>query len=164
MIPLQESYSPQTLTRYCISYTRFSSQAHSWREIMKLLMVVLLTAAAATGVGCGYSSHATTPQQPGTVPAIATLVPPSTAAGSSQFTLEVDGSNFGGSAIVKFNGAAMSTTFVSSTKVMATIPASAVATSNPAVPVTVTNPGTPGGQYGGGTAPATSTPMDFTIN
>jgi hypothetical protein len=130
---------------------------------MKLLMVVLLTAAAVMGVGCGYSSHATTPQQPGTTPNIAALVPPSTAAGSSQFTLEVDGSNFGGSAVVNFNGAAMATTSAGATKVMATIPASAVSAAGTAK-VTVTNPGTPGGLYGGGTAPATSAPMDFTIN
>ena len=130
---------------------------------MKLLMVVLLTAVAATGVGCGYSSHATTPQQPGTMPAISALVPPSTAAGSSQFTLEVDGSNFGGKAVVNFNGAAMTTTFVSGAKVTAVIPASAVM-STATVPVTVTNPGTPGGLYGGGTAAATSTAMNFTIN
>jgi IPT/TIG domain len=128
---------------------------------MKLLMVLLI---AATGVGCGYSSHAITPVQPGTMPAIATLVPPSTAAGSSQFTLEVDGTNFGSRAVVSFNGAAMATTPVSGTKVMATIPASAVATANPGVPVTVTNPGTPGGIYGGGTAAASSAPMNFTIN
>jgi hypothetical protein len=131
---------------------------------MKLLMVVLLTAVAATGVGCGYSSHATTPPQPGTMPAIATLVPPSTAAGSSQFTLEVDGSNFGNNAVVKFGGTAMATTFVSGGKVTATIPASAVSVANPAVPVTVTNPGIPGGLYGGGTAAAVSAPMNFTIN
>ena len=127
---------------------------------MKLLMVILL---AATGVGCGYSSHATTPQQPGTMPAIATLVPPSTAMGSSTFTLEVDGNNFKSNAVVKFNGATMTTTFVGATVVKATIPASAVM--NPAtVPVTVTNPGTPGGLYGGGTAAAVSTPMNFTIS
>ena len=131
---------------------------------MKLLMVVLLTAAAATGVGCGYSSHATTPQQPGTMPAISQLTPPSTAAGSSDFTLTVQGTNFGSKAVVNFNGAAMTTTFDSATEVKAAIPASAVATSNPAVPVTVTNPGTPGGLYGGGTAAATSAPMNFTIN
>jgi hypothetical protein len=58
----------------------------------------------------------------------------------------------------------MATTFVSGTKVMAAIPASAVATSNAAVPVTITNPGTPGGQYGGGTAAATSAAMNFQIN
>lgn len=130
---------------------------------MKLLMVVLLTAVAATGVGCGYSSHATTPPQPGTMPVIAALVPPSTAAGSSTFTMEVDGSNFDGKAVVNFNGTAMATTFASGSKLMATIPASAVATAGTAK-VTVTNPGTPGGLYGGGTAAATSAPMDFTIN
>jgi hypothetical protein len=46
---------------------------------------------------------------------------------------------------------------------MATIPASAVMTTA-TVPVTVTNPGTPGGIYGGGTAAASSAPMNFTIN
>jgi IPT/TIG domain len=127
---------------------------------MKLLMVLLI---AATGVGCGYSKHAITPTQPGTMPAIATLVPPSTAAGSSQFTLEVDGTNFGSNAVVNFNGTAMATTPVSGTKVMATIPASAVMNTS-TVPVTVTNPGTPGGIYGGGTAAAISAPMNFTIN
>lgn len=127
---------------------------------MKLLMVLLL---AATGVGCGYSSHATTPAAPGTVPAIAQLVPPSTAAGSSSFTLEVDGSNFNSNAVVNFNGAAMATTSSGVGKVMASIPASAVANSG-TVAVTVTNPGTPGGLYGGGTAAETSSPMTFTIN
>jgi hypothetical protein len=127
---------------------------------MKLLMVILL---AATGVGCGYSSHATMPQQAGTMPAIATLVPPSTAMGSSTFTLEVDGNNFNSNAVVKFNGAAMTTTFVGATMVQATIPASAVMNAA-TVPVTVTNPGTPGGIYGGGTAAAVSAPMNFTIN
>jgi len=131
---------------------------------MKLLMVVLLTAVAATGVGCGYSSHATMPQTPGTMPTIAQLTPPSTAAGSSQFTLTVQGTNFNSNAVVNFNGTAMATTFDSGVEVKATIPASAVATANSAVPVTVTNPGTPGGLYGGGTAAATSTPMNFTIN
>ena len=130
---------------------------------MKLLMVVLLTAAAATGVGCGYSSHATTPQQPGTTPTIAQLTPPSTAAGSSQFALTVQGTNFTSAAVVNFNGAAMTTTFDAGNEVKATIPASAVATAGTAK-VTVTNPGTPGGLYGGGTAAATSAPMDFTIN
>jgi hypothetical protein len=97
------------------------------------------------------------------MPAIAQLTPPSTAAGSSTFTLEVDGTNFNSNAVVNFNGAAMSTTFTSGSKVMASIPASAVMNSA-TVPVTVTNPGTPGGIYGGGTQAATSQPMNFTIN
>jgi len=127
---------------------------------MKLLMIFLL---ASIGVGCGYSKPATMPAAPGTMPAIAQLTPPSTAAGSSQFTLEVDGSNFNGNAVVNFNGTAMSTTWSSAGKVMASIPAAAVAASG-TVPVTVTNPGTPGGIYGGGTQAATSQPMNFTIN
>lgn len=127
---------------------------------MKLLIVILL---AALGAGCGYSAPPTTPAQAGTMPTIAQLVPPSTAAGSSQFTLEVDGTNFNSNAVVNFNGTAMTTTISAGSKAMATIPASAVMNSG-TIPVTVTNPGTPGGIYGGGTQAATSQPMNFTIN
>lgn len=127
---------------------------------MKLILVLVF---AAVGAGCGYSKPANMPAQPGTMPAIAQLNPSSTAAGSSTFTLEVDGSNFASKAVVNFNGSAMTTTFVSGTKVTASIPASAVMSSGP-VPVTVTNPGTPGGLYGGGTLPATSTAATFNIN
>jgi hypothetical protein len=127
---------------------------------MKLLMIVLL---AAAGVGCGYSKPATMPQQPGTMPTIAQLTPPSTAAGSSTFTLTVQGTNFNSNAVVNFNGKPMTTTFDSAIEVKATIPASAVSTTA-TVPVTVTNPGKPGGLYGGGTAAATSAAMNFTIN
>ena len=127
---------------------------------MKLLMVLLLTALS---VGCGYSKKSTTPPAPGTMPTISQLSPPSTAAGSSQFPLTVKGTNFSSTAVVNFNGSAMTTTFDSTMQVKATIPASAVATAG-TVPVTVTNPGTPGGLYGGGTSAATSAPMNFTIN
>src|ERR1700730_6591175 len=94
MIPLQENDSLQTLQSAVFPKLTSSSRALTgdrpsthWRWTMKLLMVVLL---AATGVGCGYSKPATMPAQPGTMPAIAQLVPPSTAANSSTFTLEVD--------------------------------------------------------------------------
>jgi hypothetical protein len=127
---------------------------------MKFFIVLLL---AAMGVGCGYSKPATTPAQPGTMPAIAQLVPPSTAAGSSQFTLEVDGTNFNSNAFVSFNGTVMTTTVASGTRVMATIPATAVMNTGN-VPVIVTNPGVAGGMYGGGTQAATSQPTSFTIN
>jgi hypothetical protein len=129
---------------------------------MKLPLILVLAAVAATA-GCGYSSKPTTPPSAGTMPVISQLVPNNVIAGSSTFTLEVDGSKFGGQAVVNFNGAAMSTTFVSSTKLTASIPASAI-TASGTVPVTVTNPGTPGGLYGGGTQAATSAAVDFTIN
>jgi hypothetical protein len=126
---------------------------------MRLLIVLLLTLIS---VGCGYSKS-TMPAQPGTMPAIAQLNPSSVIAGSSSFPFEVDGTNFGSAAVINFNGAAQTTTRVSTAKLTTTIPASAIMNAG-TVPVTVTNPGTPGGMYGGGTAAATSAPMNFTIN
>ena len=122
---------------------------------------LILAAVLAAGLGCGYSKK-TTPPTPGTMPTITQLTPASTTAGSSAFQLEVDGANFAADAVINFNGVAQTTTWVSATKVEAMIPASAIMSSGTA-PVTVTNPGTPGGIYGGGTQPATSAPMNFTI-
>ena len=131
---------------------------------MKLGAILLLSALA---VGCGYSKT-TTPIQPGTMPVITVLVPPSannsTSGGGVAFTLEVDGSKFNSDAVINFNGAPQTTTFVSSSKITAMISSTAIANAGP-VPVTVTNPGKPGGGiYGGGTQPSTSTAMTFTIN
>jgi hypothetical protein len=119
----------------------------------KTFLLIMLLAA---GLGCGYTKPKTT------MPAIATLDPASKAAGSGQFQLEVDGSNFANGAVVNFNGTPETTTVVNSTKLEATIPASAIMTTG-MVPVTVTNPGSSGGIYGGMGA-VTSPPMNFTIN
>ena len=128
---------------------------------MKLPLVLLLSLAL---VGCGgYGNKSNTPPQPGTMPAISNLNPPSVVAGSGQFSLVVTGTSFNTNAVVIFNGTAMTTTSGGTTKLTATIPNSAIANSGN-VPVTVTNPGTPGGIYGGGTSPATSMPMTFMIN
>ena len=116
-----------------------------------LLLITLLAA----GIGCGYTKPKTA------MPAIATLDPASKTAGSGQFQLEVDGSNFATGAVVTFNGTPEATTVVSSTKLEATIPASAIMTSG-SVPVTVTNPGS-GGIYGS-MGSVTSAPMSFMIN
>ena len=86
-------------------------------------------------------------------PAITSLSPSTTAAGSPTFTLTVNGAGFISTSIVNFNGTAEPTTFVSATQLTASIPATAVATAGP-VPVTVTNP-SPGG--------GTSGPATFTI-
>jgi len=126
---------------------------------MKLFAVLLLCTLA---VGCGYS-HSTTPVQPGTLPVISGLVPNNANSGGVAFTFEVDGTKFSSNAVINFNGAAQTTTFVSPTKLTAMIPSTAIANSG-VVPITVTNPGTPGGLYGGGTSPATSLAMSFTIN
>jgi len=127
---------------------------------MKLLLVLLLCAA---GVGCGYGSHSTTPPAPASTPAISQLNPPNVVANSGQFSLEVDGTAFAANAIVNFNGAKMTTTFVSASKLMATVPNSAIGTAG-TVHVTVTNQAIQGGLYGGGTTAVTSQPMNFNIN
>ena len=128
---------------------------------MKLFLILLLAMAL---VGCGgYGSKSNTPPTAGTVPTIANLNPPNVVANSGQFSLVVTGTKFSSTAVVNFNGAAMATTFGSATSLTATIPNTAIATAGN-VPVTVTNPGTPGGIYGGGTSPATSTAMTFMIN
>jgi hypothetical protein len=128
---------------------------------MKLALVLLV---AASVVGCGgYSKPANTPPQPGIMPVISNLVPNNVNANSGSFPLEVDGTNFASGAKINFNGTAQATTRVSASKLTATIPNSAIAPSG-TVPVTVTNPAVSGGLYGGGTAAATSAPMNFTIN
>ena len=130
---------------------------------MKTSRTLILMTILAIGMGCGYSKKANTPPAPGTTPTISALNPASQAAGSAAFMLEVDGSNFSSNAVINFNGAPMTTTWTNAGKVSATIPSTAIMTAG-MVPVTVTNPGTAGGIYGGGTAAATSTPMNFTIN
>ena len=81
-------------------------------------------------------------QQAGT-PTLSSLVPNSATAGGPSFTLTVNGSNFVSGAVVQWNGAARTTTFVNAARVTAAIPASDIATPG-TIPVTVSNP-TPGG-------------------
>jgi hypothetical protein len=81
--------------------------------------------------------------------------------GSPAFTLSVSGSNFNASSVVNFNGQAVSTTFVSSTALTASIPAADVATTA-TDSVTVVNPAP-----GGGTSTAASfsvSTSDFVLN
>jgi hypothetical protein len=130
---------------------------------MKIIYVLLFTLLCS---GCGgYSSPMATAPQPGVVPAIAQLSPDNASAGGPGLTLTVNGSKFGTNAVVKWNGTAQATMFVTANQLVATIPGTAIATPG-TVPVTVTNPGTPasGGPYGsGGTVSETSQAVDFTI-
>jgi IPT/TIG domain len=131
---------------------------------MKILFAVLLTLCI---FGCGYSSKSGNPApQPAVVPNITQLAPDNTSSGGVGFTLTVNGSSFATNATIKFGGTSMTSTYVSANQLMATIPATAIATPG-TVHVTVTNPGTPamGGPYGsGGTTSETSNSMDFTVN
>lgn len=129
---------------------------------MKTLQILLLTGLAAFALACGYSKSYTNPT-PGNVPAIAELSPNAVAAGSPAFMLTVNGSSFSSTAQVNFGSTAMTTTYVSGSQLMASIPAAAIATAD-TIQVTVTNPGIPGGIYGGGTQSQTSAVMTFTVN
>jgi hypothetical protein len=87
-------------------------------------------------------------------PTITSLSPSSATAGTAGFILTVNGSAFVNGAVVNFNGAAKTTTFVSATQVTAAILTADIATAR-TVNVTVTNPAPGGG---------TSAPAAFTIN
>jgi hypothetical protein len=133
-------------------------------QTLRAVRATLLVTLTALTLACGYSAK-TTPAVAGTVPTIAALSPASATAGGPAFILTVNGTNFGGKAVVNWNGAAQTTTIVSASQLTMAVPAAAIATSG-TITVTVTNPGTPGtGLYGsGGTLAETSSPMDFTVN
>src|SRR6266550_2141755 len=88
------------------------------------------------------------------VPTITSINPNSCLAGSPQFIMTVNGTNFVAASSVLWNGTALTTTFVSSTQLTATVTAALVANAGTAS-VTVVNP-VPGG--------GTSNPQTFTIN
>jgi hypothetical protein len=134
---------------------------------MKTLSTVLLAALTAFTLACGYSSKATMPAPPGSMPAISALAPNTMTSRGPSFVLTVNGSNFSTMGTINWNGTAQTTTFVSANQLTATIAASDIAT--PAtVAVTVTNPATSGMAMGmngsGGTMAETSSAMNFTVN
>ncbi len=81
------------------------------------------------------------------VPRLTSLAPAAVKAGSAQFTLTVTGSGFVRTSRVRWNGANLTTTFVSGTQLRATVTATRVAAVGTAA-VTVANP-TPGGGISG---------------
>src|SRR6266699_5517216 len=101
----------------------------------------------------GSPSNAVTFTINNPVPTITSLNP-SSSPGCGQFTLTVNGTNFVTTSSVRWNGTALTTTFVSSTQLTATVTAALVASPGTAS-VTVVNP-PPGG--------GTSNAQTFTIN
>lgn len=87
-------------------------------------------------------------------PTATSLTPATATAGAAQFTLTVNGTKFAKTAKVRWEGADLTTTYVSSTKLTATVPATKVATAGTAK-VTVFNPTPVGG---------TSTALNFLID
>jgi hypothetical protein len=77
-------------------------------------------------------------------PSVSSLTPASALQGGSSFTLTVNGSNFVANSAVQWNGASLTTTFVSATQLTAAITAADIATAGTAS-VTVINPAPGGG-------------------
>jgi len=77
-------------------------------------------------------------------PTIVSLFPSSAIAGSPAFLLTVTGTQFDPAALVKFNGTALATTFVSSTQLQAAVPAGDILSPG-AASITVANPTGSGG-------------------
>jgi subtilisin len=106
----------------------------------------------------GYTRAATSPTVTVSagingVPVIASLSPSRTSAGTGAFTLTVNGSAFAASSVVRWNGVARPTTFVSGTQLRASIAAADVAATGTAQ-VSVFSPAPGGG---------TSSAVTFTI-
>jgi len=93
-------------------------------------------------VACGGNSSGGTGQS-NPVPSVSAISPNSSEVNGPAFALSVVGANFLASSQVNWNGTALTTKFVSSQLVTASVPASAVASASSSN-VTVTNP-TPGG-------------------
>ncbi|MGH9838638.1 MAG: beta strand repeat-containing protein [Blastocatellia bacterium] len=87
------------------------------------------------------------------VPRVTSITPNQLTAGSPNFTLTVNGVNFVSDSVVRWNGQNRPTTFVSSTRLTAQIPASDVAAGGTAA-VTVFTPPAGGGE---------SNPVSFTV-
>jgi hypothetical protein len=107
--------------------------------------------AVTTPTGTGTSIGTFTVTLP--APMITSLAPNTTPAGSVAFTLTVNGTGFLSGSVVSFNGAALTTTFVSATQLTAAVPVFAVATVG-TYNVTVVNPSA---NQGGTSAAATFT-------
>lgn len=88
------------------------------------------------------------------LPSLSSISPSAATAGASAFTLTVNGSNFVSGAIVRWNGANRTTTFVSSTQLTAQISASDITAAGSAS-ITVSNPAPGGG---------VSNALTFTVN
>src|SRR6202043_3210925 len=107
-----------------------------------------------TNPAAGGTSNAQTFTINNPAPTETSISPTTATAGGAAFTLTVNGTGFVSTSVVKFNGAAKTTTFVNATQLTAAITAADIATAGTAT-VTVTNPAPGGG---------TSGSLSFTIN
>jgi uncharacterized repeat protein (TIGR01451 family) len=109
-------------------------------------IVLSLTGAAFVLSGCGGSGSSKSSQPTpaaNPTPTISSITPSSLVAGSSAQTITIAGTGFISSSAINLNGAALATTYVSSTSVTAAVPAAAI-TADGTAKISATNP-SPGG-------------------
>ncbi|MCX6291107.1 MAG: hypothetical protein NT126_05020 [Bacteroidetes bacterium] len=106
-----------------------------------------------TGLSYDFTSPDTTVAN-NTSPILNSILPASTASGSSSFAMTLTGSNFNSGSIVKWNGSSLATSYVSATQLTATVPSANVISAG-TTSVTVFNPAPGGG---------TSSSVTFTVN
>jgi len=107
------------------------------------LPLVIVTACLAVGCG-GGGGIIQPPPQPQDIPVLSAIAPSSAPIGASAIDLTVFGSNFRNGATVQWNGGALSSSWISTSQMTATVPATNFVSSGNAK-VTVTNPGSGGG-------------------
>jgi trimeric autotransporter adhesin len=94
-------------------------------------VVVLCLFSCLAFTGCGGASSSTTPGTPTSsstaTPSISSAAPSSVPAGSATFSLTVNGANFESNSVIEVDGVKETTTYVSSTQLTTSIPASQVA-------------------------------------
>jgi uncharacterized protein (TIGR03437 family) len=95
-----------------------------------------------------YTAGAVSVAQPNPSPTLVGLNPTSTNAGGGGFTLVVNGLNFVNGSVVRWNGSARNTNFVTASQLTSLIPASDIASAGTAT-ISVLNP-TPGGGISNG--------------
>jgi hypothetical protein len=116
-------------------------------------IVILLSCLLAACGGGGGNSGSSQPSPEQVTPTLSAISPSSAVVGSSAVNLELYGSNFENGATVSWNGALLSSTWVSAGQMTATIPTTDIASIGSAS-VKVVNPGSTGG---------TSAPQTFSI-
>jgi hypothetical protein len=120
------------------SPTRLDSLGRSYNFLLRSFFMsrigfALFLTLALFATGCGYGSH----YMGGSgSPTVATLTPNMATAGDSEFTLTVNGANFGTDAVVFWNGVALASRYGTTMTVMATVPAADVAAAG-VIPVSV---------------------------
>jgi len=97
---------------------------------INVLCIAILLSVVLPAAGCGYGSNYNGgTMMPGTTPKLTELVPNDTPAGSPGFTLTVNGTGFGTSTSVFWNGSALATSYVTGNQITATVTAADVAAS-----------------------------------